>query len=409
MADFSDMQRGGNVWAAHFLKVLARVPDLRTTVVSIGPGEIQAVNDRLVRSWGLEHLFVPFHPQSDARRGTRLGRLARSALNVAMEKYFFLWEREARGQWHIDAEFSRIVAQLRPDVIVLPYLFSALFVPSVFSTGIRCCMVTVNNESAFHRSLRSQGGPVGAKLHRRLARWIYRRGNWVANRRVHNYELEVYARCAGLAALTRSDLPAGLPHTVAQAVIPPVLESSGLRWRYQANRHLFFVGNASYYPNRLAIEWLCTRLAPELARHDARIRLNIIGAGPEQVPGEWRAANVNLMGYSTRQEVTRQMTSADLFVAPIANNFGAKLKLAECTSHGMPFMATPEAMSGLSFLHSMPELDLEQPAAAALRIADLLNAPETLRQLSESIATQMEQARATETAQWAAFLRHPPQ
>jgi hypothetical protein len=409
MSDFSDMQRGGNVWAAHFLKVLARVSNLRTTVVSIGPGEIQATNDRQVRSWGLEHLFVPFRQESDAARGALRGRLARSAVKVVTQKYFFLWEQEARRQKHIDADFTRIIAQVRPDVIVLPYLFAALFVPSVFTTGIRCCMVTVNNESAFHRALRSQGGPVGAGLRHRLGRWIFRHGNWIANRRVHDYELEVYARCAGLAALTRSDLPAGLPANVVQAVIPPVLESSGLRWSYQANRRLFFVGNANYYPNRMAIEWLCTRLAPELARLDGRTRLNIIGAGPEQVPRDWHAANVNLMGYSTREEVTRQMTSADLFVAPIANNFGAKLKLAECTSHGMPFIATAQAMSGLSFLQSMPELDLEQPAAAARRIVEFLDTPQTLQHLSESISTQMERARAAEAAQWATFLAGPPE
>jgi hypothetical protein len=116
---------------------------------------------------------------------------------------------------------------------------------------------------------------------------------------------------------------------------------------------------------------------------------------------------VSLMGYSTREEVVRQMISADLFIAPIANNFGAKLKLAECTSHGMPFMATPEAMSGLSFLRSMPEVDLEQPAAAARRVIELLDAPETLRQLSRSIAAQMEEARAVEADEWGSFLQRP--
>jgi glycosyltransferase involved in cell wall biosynthesis len=278
-------------------------------------------------------------------------------------------------------------------------------VPSIFRQHIPRCLITVNNESEFHRALRSQGGPVGQKWHQRLGRWIFRHGNWIANRRVSNYERRIYSNCAGLAALTRTDLPDGLPGHIEQSIIPPILVQNDLRWMYQAARRAFFVGTISHYPNRLAIEWLCTRLAPELERLAADIRLNIIGAGAEQVPAEWLRPNVNLMGYSDRPEVIRQMTTADLFIAPIANNFGAKLKLAECVSYGMPFLATPTAMSGLPFLKDMPQIDLEQPQAAARLVAEYINSPETLLQLSQSITEQTREARTQQTQEWSSFLR----
>jgi hypothetical protein len=408
MFDFTDLQHGGSLWAMNFLETLAQVPDLQFTIVSFGPERIRAANDKLVRSFGLEHVFMPFRARPAVDESTWLGRVLKvthGALTVAMGKYFFLWEREARRQRHIDTEFMRIIETAQPDVVVLVYLFCALFVPSIFNLDIPRCVITVNNEAEFHRALRSQGGPVGTKLHQKLGRWLFRHGNWVANRRVSDYERRIYSSCAGLAALTRTDLPVGLPGHIEQAIIPPILVQNDLRWHHQGTRHAFFVGTISYYPNRLAIEWLCTRLALELERLDSDIRLNIIGAGAEQVPSEWVRPNVNLMGYSTREEVVHQMTTADLFIAPIANNFGAKLKLAECVSYGMPFLATPTAMSGLSFLRSMPEIDLERPQAAARLVVQYVESPETLVQLSRSITEQTRQAQALQARQWSSFLR----
>lgn len=98
------------------------------------------------------------------------------------------------------------------------------------------------------------------------------------------------------------------------------------------------------------------------------------------------------------------MTSTDLFLAPIANNDGAKMKLAECAAHGMPFLATEAAMSGLPFLPFVPRIDLHEPRAAARLIVDHINNPESLRKLSESILAHTQDAWFKQSIAWNSLL-----
>ena len=273
-----------------------------------------------------------------------------------------------------------------------------------------CCLITLNNELVFHQMMRLQGGVFGEGAYCRLQRWLLRHANWLANLRYRNYLESVYSRCAGIVALTQGDLPSTLSRNVVTAVIPPVLKQSDVQWSYRASRCVLFVGNIHvlkfvHFGNRLAIEWICCELAPQLLRADDRITINIIGATQDQVPTSWQCANVNLMGRADKEEVDRQMTTADLFIAPISNNFGAKLKLSECVSRGTPFLATEAAMSGLPVWTSIPRIHLEKPRAAADLIVDHMNRPEKLRTLSESISALLPRARMEQDMAWSTFVR----
>jgi hypothetical protein len=54
-------------------------------------------------------------------------------------------------------------------------------------------------------------------------------------------------------------------------------------------------------------------------------------------------------------------------MAPIANNYGSKIKLLQCLSLGTPFLATSNALTGLRDLDA-PLIALDDaPAAAAVR------------------------------------------
>jgi hypothetical protein len=189
-----------------------------------------------------------------------------------------------------------------------------------------------------------------------------------------------------------------------QAVLPPILRERNQRWSYHGTKCALFLGNIAHFPNRLAIEWICNKLAPEMRRVDRHLAINIIGATAAQVPPEWRSSNINFLGTADSSEVVRQMTSTDLFIAPIANEYGAKMKLAECVAHGTPFVATRGAMSGLPFLDAIPRIALDEPSAAAHLIQELLRTPEALIKLSQSITLQAGQASEDQQAAWISIL-----
>lgn len=400
---------GAVLWATNLLECLARVQGMDFIIVSSGPSSAAEANQKFASSLGLRHAFVPFRAAPGRTRDSTVAVVVDRALTILLEKFYFLLERDARRQKHVDSVVMEMVDEIKPDMIIVNGRNAALHVRSVFASVTPCCFVTLDNEIAYQQLHRSQSGPLGERLISRLERWACRHGNWVANWRFRRYIEWLYEHCVGIVALSRNDLPAELPARVVRSVIPPVLKSGESRWLYRGSRRLLFVGNIQvlkvrHVANRMAIEWICTKLAPELWRFDDSIGIAIIGAEKEQVPSSWHAKNVSFLGRSSREELVRQMTTADLFVAPIDNNLGAKLKLAECVSHGMPFLATDAAMSGLPFLSSVPRMELAQPLAAARRVVQYLNSPEELARLSESIIAQAHKARVQQDLAWTRFL-----
>ena len=116
----------------------------------------------------------------------------------------------------------------------------------------------------------------------------------------------------------------------------------------------------------MAVEWIATRFAPALATYDPNATIRIIGASADMVPADWRAENVVYLGLADQAAVEREFTSADLFLAPISNLFGAKIKLLDALAFAAPFIATDQAMTGLSFLLGVPRIDLNSPQQAPL-------------------------------------------
>lgn len=399
VANFAN-QHGGVLWATNLLESLSGITDMDFVVVTANSPKAFLSNEHRVRNYGFDHVFVPFRDASDAEGDARFRALQAAIL----DKYYFLYERESRRQQHVDAAVVDVVLNANPDLIVVNDIWSAMCFPSAFRLGVPVCLITLNDEAAFHRAHRSYGGPMGHGLHQRMERWIHRRGNWIANWRIKRHVRRVFEQCAGVAALTRTDLPKELTSgRTALAVLPPLLKESTERWSYQGNRCVFFVGDIAYFPNRLAIEWICQSFAPQLYAIDDSIRICIVGASSHQMLAG-AISNVRFFGRASRDLVVRHMTSDDMFIAPIANGFGAKLKLAECASFGMPFFATQSAMSGLQFL-TTPQFNLGRPAEAARLVVDYMNSPDALWHLSRSILEEMRQARANQSAAWRGFLR----
>jgi glycosyl transferase family 1 len=386
---------GGTLWHKYFLQTIAKISDIEFVVVSATFEKERAASESFVRILGLEHFFIPLEETLFSEP---------PFLRLLKNKYYFLPEREFLRASEARSKVQQVVAKTRPDLVVILYLYSALLLSALLQSDIPLCLITLNNEAAFQRALRIDNNTHGKNLPDKLKLWVERHFNWIADMRFRRFEHQIYMRCTGIATLTNSDLPACLPDKVEKAVLPPIPKKLEQRWAYHGTRSLFFVGNITYFPNRLALEWLCTSFSRELLTLDNTVRINAIGASPDQVPSAWSSPNVHLLGVADRSEVTRQMVTADLFLAPIANAFGAKMKLAECISHGMPFLATQAAMSGLPFLIPMQYIELQEPAAAARLALNYLDNPSSLIALSESVEAQVERVRTQEVPAWNAFL-----
>src|SRR5262249_25770998 len=68
-----------------------------------------------------------------------------------------LLEMEELNCSSIDWLFCSLVKQLKPDVVFVDYVLSALFIRSIFWTPVRIVTITLNREAEFHAEMRRAG------------------------------------------------------------------------------------------------------------------------------------------------------------------------------------------------------------------------------------------------------------
>ncbi len=382
---------GGTIVCREHLQRIARTPGSEIHVFAPNSGAADATGD-FVRSLGatfhpLELSLSTEHAAGLDLQGDRLFGLGGS------DRFAFILEKQAFHNWRVDWEFRGVVRKVRPDVIILDYLYTALFLPSAFHTGVPVSVVTLNRERDFYRQQRELGRLPADAADSSVAEW-----------RLGRFESEVYTNTDSLVVLSPNDIPADPAIAARTTVIEPVLEAYPQKWAWAGGRNLFFVGNIGHYPNFAAVRWLCESLAPALEKADPQVRITIIGADPAEVPEAWHRPNVDLLGRSTQEEVLRQFSSCGLFIAPIENNFGSKIKILECLAHATPLVATAEALTGLPSTEGIPLFSLADPEGAARLVVGLLKARSELEALSARLQLLLQAHLAASAAAWPALV-----
>ncbi|MES1990044.1 MAG: glycosyltransferase [Pseudomonadota bacterium] len=377
---------GGEICCRNHIRSLTEDPEIDLILVVTAPKTSEEATRALAARLDVPLTFIP---SEEIRKSDPLRHL-----RYLSRKFPFSYEKNLRHKRHIDRAFAVLLETAKPDVVIVDHLPSALYVPSLYASSVPRCVVKLNREAEFHRDAhQNRGDDINSPLMKlAFARWS-------------RIEETIQSESDGVIALTVNDLPTDGSRPKVAVAIPPFLDAFERQWSYTGNKRVGFVGHIGHFPNKLAIEWLCVELAPCVARLDPDIRFRVIGAGPGDVPAGWLQPNVGLFGRGERQFVEDEFTQNDLFLAPILNNYGSKIKLLECVAFGAPFLATPSALSGLSFLQLVPTIDLANPQASAKTLVDLVNGNGALVALSEGIRWQVGDFRRAQQGVWGRTLK----
>ena len=353
--DLSQVRNGGGLICRNTARRIAQTVGVDLTICCTGPsGEVERIST-FANSIGAK--FVPI------------------VLKEAKAPYIknpMMFEQESKANRHVDEEFSELLDSIGADTLVVDYLYSAMYIPSAFKRrSLRRVTFTLNREVACARDMRLRGLLSGTSV-----------------LRLFFYEQMIYSRSNCVIALTSKDLPAPRPMT-RRFVLPAVFDPKVKRWNGAGSKSLFFVGHMSHYPNKEAVEWIVSRLAPALLNLNSSATIDIIGSTHEQISSDACPANVRYHGWASYEEAVQKFTDCGLFIAPIRNNFGSKIKLLDCLSYGTPFAASKAALSGLPFLNGVPLLDLEDPVGSAQTLEALLNDSAKRASMSSSIANAL--------------------
>ncbi|WP_457788244.1 glycosyltransferase family 4 protein [Pseudomonas sp. PL-6] len=150
----------------------------------------------------------------------------------------------------------------------------------------------------------------------------------------------------------------------------------------QAQR-LMFVGNFEYAPNVDAVGWALDELLPELWRHRPQLRFAICG---HAVPPAWRQRwpDPRIEWHGFVADLREQQRRASLFVAPLRQGGGSKLKVLEAMAAGLPVVTTGQGASGLQVADGVHYARAETAQAFVANILALLDDPRRAATLGEA-------------------------
>lgn len=155
---------------------------------------------------------------------------------------------------------------------------------------------------------------------------------------------------------------------------------------------LIFVGRMSWYPNTSAIRFFLKQIWPQLVamRPDAEIK--IIGRDPpaDLVDAGMRDRRIKVMGFV--DDIRPLVSASSVYVCPIFDGGGTKLKMIDAMAMGKAIVAHPVAAEGLKLEHGRNVLLAKDPGDFAQHCIRLFDNPELRSDLGESASRLAERA-----------------
>jgi glycosyltransferase involved in cell wall biosynthesis len=202
---------------------------------------------------------------------------------------------------------------------------------------------------------------------------------WQEGKRVQRYEAEVADSFA--AHITCSDLDgerlrAIAPHanaiTIANGVDIEYFHATRIE---SAIPSLIFVGSLNWYPNVDAVLFLMREIWPLAKAKVPELRLDIVGSAPPPNIVALAAGLENVTVHGFVDDVRPLMNAATLYVCPIRDGGGTKLKILDAFAMQQCVIAHPIACEGIDVVPGRHVQFADSAEAFAAAITRLLQRP----------------------------------
>lgn len=160
------------------------------------------------------------------------------------------------------------------------------------------------------------------------------------------------------------------------AVVPNGVEVPKPKWAEmqgaRRGKRALFVGGLDWYPNADAAEFLVRTVWPHVLERIPVAELHFVGKAPPNWLLERAATEKSIICHGFVEDVRPYYEGAGVFVCPIRDGGGTKLKILHAMAHGVPVVAHPIAIEGLSVVSGRDLLVGETPSEIAACVEKVL-------------------------------------
>lgn len=146
---------------------------------------------------------------------------------------------------------------------------------------------------------------------------------------------------------------------------------------------LVFVGGLTWYPNIDAMRFFLNEVWPLLKQQRPGAHLSVIGRRPKRSPAMLQGiADVDLLGFV--EDIRPLVHTSAVYVCPIRDGGGTKLKVLDAMAMGKAIVAHPVACEGLDLEDGKQVLMAHEPQDFASKAASLLADPVRRQELQQA-------------------------
>ena len=155
--------------------------------------------------------------------------------------------------------------------------------------------------------------------------------------------------------------------------------------------NLIFAASLDWYPNEDAVIFFVQKIWPVLKRKNQNITFTITGRNPRNRIRKIAStdSNINVTGYV--EDVRPFIDKAEVYICPIRDGGGTKLKLLDAMSMGKAIVTTSIGTEGLEVIHEKHVLIADDPKIFASQILLLFNNPALRKYLAQNARQLVEE------------------
>jgi glycosyltransferase involved in cell wall biosynthesis len=125
--------------------------------------------------------------------------------------------------------------------------------------------------------------------------------------------------------------------------------------------HLIMVSGMNWFPNRDAVLHMVEAVWPELSQRMPDAKLTIVGASPPQTVLDLAARDQRVTATGFVDDVRPYMERAHVYLCPMRDGGGTRLKILDALSMGVPIVATQMALEGIDVVAETDVLVANEP------------------------------------------------
>ena len=139
--------------------------------------------------------------------------------------------------------------------------------------------------------------------------------------------------------------------------------------------HLIMVSGMNWFPNRDAALLMAEKVWPELSRVLPDARLTIVGASPPPQVVELAARDSRVRATGFVDDVRPYMERAQVYLCPMRDGGGTRLKILDALAMQVPIVATQMALEGIDVVPERDVLVANEPREFIQQISRLVKDP----------------------------------